>query len=524
MPEDAGLNAAPIYFSTKLAEEVGFEKFARRQAKLQGIFIIVLDRMRIRYAGSPDEDSAIVDTCTNVTELDIGGNLLESLDEALSVPLLIPKLNRLILNGNRFSRIDVGEDLAKLPKVLTLGLSETLLEWSEISLLTQRFPGLKDLAAERNGFHTLTTESFPPTLHTLSLATNAFTNLTGLGDLSLCKGLEVLQLKQNSISTITSNDEALQDPTTLPIISPTIHTLDFSYNDIASWRFLDHLPHFFPALKHLRVTGNPLYTDLQTLTTDGKLQPAAPEDGFMLTVARLPQLVSLNHSTITPQERLNAETYYLSQIGRELARVPGGDDAAADRIKRSHPRYEALCKEYGAPMVATQPAIDPNSVGARLVSLTFVPTPEVRAAFARRRKTQEAKTDPSEDLSSWTEEIPKSQHIYFLLGHVARKIGVPLFELRLVWLTGERDPRGREAGANAVAGGGVLEWWDSSEDEEDEGKGAGGDSEEDFVEREEELVPGNRPLGTYIEGREARIRVELRPGSVYDEVIKNNGT
>ena len=74
-------------------------------------------------------------------------------------------------------------------------------------------------------------------------------------------------------------------------------------------------------------------------------------DGYTLTLARLPQLRTLNHSTITDKERLNAETYYLGQIARELAQTPAAQRA---QVLAAHPRWPALCEEYGEPAVAAQ--------------------------------------------------------------------------------------------------------------------------------------------------------------------------
>ena len=82
MPQDAGTGGEIVYFSSKKAEEVGFEKFAKRQARLQGIHVIVLDHMRIHGEVTETEKSAIIETCGHVTELDLGSNLFEHLDES----------------------------------------------------------------------------------------------------------------------------------------------------------------------------------------------------------------------------------------------------------------------------------------------------------------------------------------------------------------------------------------------------------------------------------------------------------
>jgi hypothetical protein len=73
-------------------------------------------------------------------------------------------------------------------------------------------------------------------------------------------------------------------------------------------------------------------------------------------------------------------------------------------------------------------------------------------------------------------------------------------KLKMIWETGERDPVRRGGGDGSDD---APEWWDSS-DEEEEG---GGESE--WVAREVHLVAGTRMVGSYFEGRTARVRVEI---------------
>ena len=98
--------------------------------------------------------------------------------------------------------------------------------------------------------------------------------------------------------------------------------------------------------------------------------------------------------------------------------------------------------------------------------------------------------------------IPRTTGIYALKGMVGRLLELKAMHLRLMWETGEWDP---------VAGG------DDSEESEDEGEEADGGGEDRkekgkgrWVQREEELVDGMKDVGFWIEGREARVRVELR--------------
>jgi hypothetical protein len=214
----------------------------------------------------------------------------------------------------------------------------------------------------------------------------------------------------------------------------------------------------------------------------------------MLTIARLPNLKTLNYSTITAKERPNAETYYLNQIAAEISLVTTGPGGIA-AVKAAHPRWSELVEEYGEPVISSSTAstgsangaVDPNSLAARLATLTFYLADP--AVFPHMPAAER----------EWKEELPKSFDIYFVLGRVGKELGVLPLNLRLIWETGEWDPAQRSTSQAEI------EEWDS-EDEE------GGEAEtgREMVKREVELVPGTRALGTYIEGREARVRVEVK--------------
>ncbi|KAK5134122.1 hypothetical protein LTR08_006897 [Meristemomyces frigidus] len=474
-----------IYFSTKQAEEVGFAKFAARQAELRGIHVVVLDRMCIRHRTDDAEDGSITAVCSEVTDLDIGGNLFETIEEVYALCRRLPKLRSLTLDGNRFSIPDrsLGSSLTALPNVRTLRLSNVLMVWdTEVTrLLRDTFPGLHTLVANGNAWTTAAPNhaTLPKGLKTLDLSGNAFTALAGIGCVAN-SAVETLILKNNSIAHLRPDSHHSQ------ATFPSVRELDIRHNNLATWTFFNSLPTTLPNLIHLRTTNNPLYENL--VSADGKF--LLPEDGYMLTIARLPLLQTLNYSKITEKERLNAEIFYLNQIALESSLT--ASDALAQAVRAGHPRWQALCEEYGEPAIkrtstGAQNALDPNSLAARLIMLTFTLTsPTITHTH----------TD-----TTWTDSFPQTASIYAVLGAVGKRLAVMPLQLRLVWETGERDPL-------ALNDGNAPEWWDSSDDEA-EGDGAVG-AEMEMGAREVELVAGTRALGTWVEGQKARVRVEVR--------------
>lgn len=293
---------------------------------------------------------------------------------------------------------------------------------------------------------------------------NLITSLSAVQSLTKLPNLRRLILKSNKISETTSSDMPI------PIFPSTLAEVDLSFNEISTWGFIETLAHVFPGLTSLRVSHNPLFESLQA--PDGRALIA--DDGYMLTLARLGNLKTLNHSPINEKERLNAESYYLSMIAKEVQFAPAN---LREQILKSHPRYEWLCEEYGAPDIQhSTNIVNPNSLAARLLRLRFYLATD-------QSKTYEA-------------EIPMRFTAYTVLGMVGKHFGLKPLSCRLLWETGDWMPAKSNA---AIFNDG--DW--SEEDGEDE-------SEQDKAMREVEILPGTKSLGTWIDGSQATIRVEIK--------------
>lgn len=141
----------------------------------------------------------------------------------------------------------------------------------------------------------------------------------------------------------------------------------------------------------------------------------------------------------------------------------------------------------------------------------------------------------TETVIEKAQRIPRTVTAYQLKSIVGRLFALPPAHLRLVWETEEWDPVGRKLAVDDD------ERWSVSSDEEEEaeeGRGFGqgglanaGDGQAGFVQtaggaevtkenverekgkwvqREVELVDGTRQVGFWIEGKSARVRVEVR--------------
>jgi hypothetical protein len=345
-----------------------------------------------------------------------------------------------------------------------LKLEDNLLAWAHLARLTQLFPSVTTFSASSNLYTSLTEHALNPTITDLTLEDNHLTSISSLVCLTTLPNLHRLILKSNKISEITSSGASM------PVFSPTVREVDLSFNEISTWAFIEQLVHVFPGLQSLRVSHNPLYQSLQA--PDGRNLTA--DDGYMLTLARLGQLKTLNHSPINEKERLNAESYYLSMIAKEVQFAP---ENLREQILKSHPRYEWLCEEYGEPDVQRSAnAVNPNSLAARLLRIKFYLATATDTTFET--------------------EIPMSSTAYTVLGIVGKHFGIKLLNCRLIWETG--DWMSVRKSATDI----VDDDWDSEDSEAEMGM--------ERIMREVEIVPGTRSIGTWIDGSEATVRVEVK--------------
>ena len=374
-----------------------------------------------------------------------------------------------LCSGTRFrdtSLTDVEKEhfLKVFANVKTLKLENNLLPWDELARITHLFSTLSIFSASSNLYSALMSHSLNPTIIDLTLEDNLITSLSALEPVTKLPNLQRLILKSNKISEITTPGSPM------PVFSTTLTEVDLSFNEISNWLFIEQLAHIVPGLKSLRVSHNPLYDTLQA--PDGRALTA--DDGYMLTLARLGNLTTLNHSPINAKERLNAESYYLSLIAREVQFAP---EHLREQILESHPRYKWLCDEYGEPDIQrSKDAVNPNSLAARLLRIKF---------YLATSKT-----------NTYEAEIPMSYTAYTVLGIVGKHYGVKPMKCRLIWETGDWMSV-RKTTTNIIE-----EDWDSDDSEAEIGM--------ERVMREVEIMPGTRSVGTWIDGREASVRVEVR--------------
>ncbi|KAF7868642.1 hypothetical protein EAF04_005173 [Stromatinia cepivora] len=526
-----------IVISGKVAQEVGFDKIAEQQAQVHELKIVLVDGQRINRAHTksqtmeasatsaidrPVVDLTVGEACPSIVELDLSRNLFRSLYEIETICEQLKNLKILRLNGNRLkldtskmlNAIMLGSVEEVFNMIQALELDETLIDWNELCTLMQRFTSTVSLTASSNGFQKLSSPITNCSLASLTLEYNDFTSLTDLEVLTQLTSLESLLLKGNKIYTTGTMSVPGSVKTFTPLIfNKKLSYIDLSSNKIDNWDFVDELVYIFPGMTSLRISKNQIYQEKSDDSTMGSLN-----EEFMLTLARLGSLQKLNFSSITPQDRNNAELFYLSQIGKELGAV--GSDQESTVISR-HKRYKELCDLHGPPVVARKEKaeINPAFLEARLIRFTFyVP----------------AKPEIHQKETIIVKEIPKAFSIYRIKGIVGRLLDRRPMSLKLIWETGEWDPvAGYEDideydddnGVDKV--GEVFAPVSLSDGIQKQSKGNDSGTEIDkvaaqtdeqsrksmagkFMKREVELEDTTKDVGLCVDGMEARVRVEFK--------------
>ncbi|PVH74755.1 L domain-like protein [Cadophora sp. DSE1049] len=471
-----------IVISGKTVEEVGFDKIRAQQARLHELKIVLVDGQRVSSAEkSPLEIRTV---CPKIEELDLSRNLFNNISEVAKICFELDSLKNLRLSGNRFQ--DVFEDshlavnkpfFSAFSKVTDLTMDEALLDWVWVIGIVAQFQQLKTLEASMNGFQKLNHPLQAERLTSLTLEYNVFKSITDVIVLRELKSLEVLRLKGNEISKIAEETYELSQ---LPSFGQQLKYVDLSYNAVSGWKFVNDLDHIFPGMTALRFAHNPIY---KTSKDAGSF--SSMDDSYMLTLARIRNLETLNFSKITPADRTNSEMFYLSQITKEISETPGSKEA--DVISR-HPRYAELCEKHGAPTIIRKEAgsMNPNFLEARLIKFTFYLPPN-----SREGQTEEVRLE---------RDIPMSFDVYRVKGLVGKMFDVRPLSLRLIWETGEWDP---------VAGYEDFEEDDEDEETIDEETAARREKGK-WMKREVEIEDGTRQVGNLVDGLEAIVRIELR--------------
>ncbi|KAF9527024.1 hypothetical protein CPB83DRAFT_748494, partial [Crepidotus variabilis] len=334
-------------------EAVSLDKIRRKFARLDHLREISLDNANIVRG---DSNGSISQTCPNIRGLDLSQNLLSSWEVVAQITREMPLLERLALNRNRLQLPSCSESLLDaFQKISEIQLNNTLLTWAEICWLMAILPRLQVLEVGYNQLTSLALHhslgQFPQlsSLQSLNLDSNLFSDWVHICTvLKEYPNLQRLILTANNIESIPLLLNQQRNDT-----FPSLRYLFLSDNQISSWNSIDALSTWLPNLQSLSLSGNPL---VHGIDNEKHARP--------FTIARVPNLVMLDGTSITFRERTDSELFYLSQI------IQQGVQTEAQR-QEEHPRWAVLCELHGRPNEIQNLPTAPDKLSNHLMGLYF---------------------------------------------------------------------------------------------------------------------------------------------------------
>uniref|UniRef100_A0A7S4FHY2 Ubiquitin-like domain-containing protein n=1 Tax=Eutreptiella gymnastica TaxID=73025 RepID=A0A7S4FHY2_9EUGL len=284
-----------IVVSGKRVEMVGMSAIQSKFAMCNKLRTVSVRSEGVSSAGDPGEVKSL---CPNIVELDLASSMFHDWQVVTDICCQLTALAFLDLSCNALNASLVLPENANISfcKLKRLVLNKTQVPWIQVEALAQHLPQLEELHLESNRMTKLPTEGrmLFPTLQVMNLTDNAITSWDDLTVLETLPQLHTLVLNQNKLSTIITPKDTYTSLTSLSIAE----------NPISEAVALNALGAFLGPLQSLRIS--PLVEGLSSVQSR------------MMIVPRLPQLVTLNGSKITPKERSDSQKHYLKTCAQQL--------------------------------------------------------------------------------------------------------------------------------------------------------------------------------------------------------------
>ena len=321
-------------------------------------------------------------TCPNIRWLDLSRSLLPDWEEVSLIAAELSQLRTLLLHFNRLQSPPTPLPVSwreRLGHVEDLRLDGTLIEWSDVTRLSEALPSLRSLHLSSNEVVSLVESgdeasgkqeyaSIFPSLTSLSLEDNAIESWSELvAAVSHLPSLEALNLDRNRISTIPPASAS-------SCKLPKLKELHLRSNSVDKWSSLEHIAQWLgPETTFEALHVSTLHDDeadgpsSSNHNTGELLSKYEYRDFRALVIARLPTLKVLDKTEITPKERKDAELFVYTRfregdayiIDGEVSRQ--GEDGKleltmAEKVSK-FPRFLELAKAFDDEgVLATPPA------------------------------------------------------------------------------------------------------------------------------------------------------------------------
>ncbi|GAA5901639.1 hypothetical protein JCM6882_006030 [Rhodosporidiobolus microsporus] len=401
--------------------------------------------------------------------LNLGYSMLPSLAEVEGITAVLPRLQHLALNSNRFARIGSPTTFPSFTRLTSLQLNSTLLSWSELRNFASSLSNLVELQFGFNRLRALravpdssprapftSTAPILPRLERLNLEGNELDVWEDIiEELASLPSLIELILAGNRFSSFTF------PPTSSSAALRQLRHISLSDNLLSSWSTsIDVLAasasSVLPSLTSLRLSGNPIVSaaprpvsevpQRTPTSTDEDAERERNDDrssqlSRLLVIARLPFLLELEGTAISPAERDDAERFWIERSCKNEENRVDVSDWARERLDK-------LRKKHGdAPAGSEPPRKEKSTLKDRLIRLRIRLDPSM---------------PPLPPTASPEVSVLPTLRTLILRTQISRLVGTPLpktkFKLVAV-LQGGDQGKEVEVDIPAKEEGKEVSWW-----------------------------------------------------------------
>jgi hypothetical protein len=336
---------------TKPIEFVGYEKILEQQQ------VDRLDSVSLRRMGINSMALQSNERIQHLEQIDLGANLLYDWAHVQVLLDSFPLLSNLSLASNRMVADSSGwlrSGAQSYPQLLRLNVRGAITSWETVTQLAHVLPNLQELCLAFAKLDDL----IPDVQETPDVVFEHLQLLDVTGcHLDETRVVQILKYVPN-IESLSVDENPISCWPRMTTTLPNLQHLQLAHTNIQDWTDLEILncKEKLPALSSLRIRHCPLLKDL------GELQARS------LILARLPRLIKLNASAVSPNERQEAERHYILSVGRELQNAGAlavgnglneNQDNTANIIISNHPQYTYLLGKH--PELAAQVAATRDS-------------------------------------------------------------------------------------------------------------------------------------------------------------------
>ncbi|KAI1733320.1 CAP-Gly domain-containing protein [Ditylenchus destructor] len=299
-------------------ELVKMDKISRQQSNIHTLKCIVLSSRAVSHI----RETTSITQFGCCTELDLSDALIGRWIKLTKVLNLFPALQTLHLNRNRLESLE-GIDLSSLQisaPIVQLSMSNCFLSEESANLLTQLFTKLEEIYLANNDLCTYTPAGDCANLRMIDLQGNTISSMMHISSLSHLPSLEWLNISNCGLDSVQFSLDASN------VGFDKLNTLFLQHNpNLGKWSTIQELARL-PSLNKLLLKGVPL-------------AGSRGMDSREMIISKLPKLIDLDKSEITPMARRSAELLFLSRCGAFKAVEPEHRDTI-ERLEQIYGEVE----------------------------------------------------------------------------------------------------------------------------------------------------------------------------------------